>query len=425
MKVMLTFGGMPPYLKALLDRIQSADGIDITAVLPSQGKGATIGRGVKTVEGGSFRTLHIPERRMCYGKAGFPDLPALVRGERPDLLVLGWPYFLQVSLQPSLRRAMREADTRLLIREIPFQTPPYGQIRAWFSRHPMYDENMRLLSRGPLFLLRQWITARLRRACYARACGTLNYSTAALDILPSYGVPPSRIHVTFNTTDTDTLWREREAAQDSPPLLPPAPNRLLHIGRLVAWKRTDLLIRAFADILPRHPDTELLIVGDGPELPCLRELAASLRLTAGGWETPTCGGLVRFVGAVHDPRRLGACMSESDIYVLAGMGGLSINDAMAYGLPVVCSVCDSTERDLLTDGVSGLFFREGDLSSLSSCLDRLLSSPDLRRRMGQAAEQVIREKINIRTVAQRYADAFRNSVDEETSQRGNKRTRGS
>jgi len=58
-------------------------------------------------------------------------------------------------------------------------------------------------------------------------------------------------------------------------------------------------------------------------------------------------------------------MSASSVYVLAGMGGLSINDAMAYGLPVICSVCDGTERDLVTHHGNGLFFRENNVVDLS------------------------------------------------------------
>lgn len=64
---------------------------------------------------------------------------------------------------------------------------------------------------------------------------------------------------------------------------------------------------------------------------------------------------IRFIGAVYDPEKLGAYMNESTVYVLAGMGGLSINDAMTYGMPVLCSVCDGTERDLVIDGKNGFF----------------------------------------------------------------------
>lgn len=406
MKVLLTFGGMPHYLNAMLEKLQTK-GADITVVSPQKGN-ATIGKGVKMVEEGAYRHLNTQEKKMYYGKSGFPALPDIIADERPDIVVLGWPYFLQVFFQPSLRRALKRCGARLVIREIPFQTPPYGQIRDYFRQHPMYDEGMRLLSTGKAFYLRQWLTARIRKYCYARVAGTLNYSTAAYDILPSYGVKREQIHVTYNSTDTEALWREKAAVLAAPALLPPSERRLLHIGRLVKWKRVDLLIEAFARTLTQYPDAELVIVGNGPELDNLKKQAASLGLPLRSKEENGVDGrgCVRFIGAVYDPKELGAYMNEATVYVLAGMGGLSINDAMTYALPVVCSVCDSTERDLVTDGRNGLFFRDGDADSLTEKILQLLASPQECRRMGQESERIIREQINIDTVSERYLKAF-------------------
>lgn len=406
MKVLFTFGGMPHYLNAMLEKLQTK-GADITVVSPQKGN-ATIGKGVKMVEEGAYRHLNTQEKKMYYGKSGFPALPGIIADERPDIVVLGWPYFLQVFFQPSLRRALKRCGARLVIREIPFQTPPYGQIRDYFHQHPMYDEGMRLLSTGKAFYLRQWLTARIRKYCYARVAGTLNYSTVAYDVLPSYGVKREQIHVTYNSTDTEALWREKAAVLAAPALLPPSERRLLHIGRLVKWKRVDLLIEAFARTLTQYPDAELVIVGNGPELDNLKNQAASLGLPLRSKEENGVDGrgCVRFIGAVYDPKELGAYMNEATVYVLAGMGGLSINDAMTYALPVVCSVCDSTERDLVTDGRNGLFFRDGDADSLTEKILQLLASPQECRRMGQESERIIREQINIDTVSERYLKAF-------------------
>lgn len=400
MKVLFTFGGIPHYLNAMLNKLH-AKGMEITVITPQKGN-ATIGKGVKMVEGGTYKHLTTPEKKMFYGKTAYPALPEIVRQEHPDIVVMGWPYFLQVFFQPQLRKAMKACDSRLVIREIPFQTPPYGRIKEYFRENPMYDENMRLMSRGTAFYLRQWLTAFVRKYCYARVSGTLNYSTAAYDIIPSYGVDKKQIHVTYNSTDTEALLAEKESVLASEPLLPKSERRLLHIGRLVKWKRVDLLIDAFARIVKRYPDAELLIVGDGPELNNLKQQAADLHLQ----------DYIRFTGAVYDPKALGAYMNESTVYVLAGMGGLSINDAMTYGLPVLCSVCDSTERDLVIDSKNGYFFREGDVESLAEKIDQLFASPDCCREMGKESERMIREKININTVSERYLKAFKEIMNE-------------
>lgn len=395
MKVLFTFGGIPHYLNALLNRLH-AKGVEITVVTPQEGN-STIGKGVKMVEGGAYKHLTTPEKKMFYGKSAYPALPEIIRDEQPDIVVMGWPYFLQVFFQPRLRRTMKECSARLMIREIPFQTPPYGKIKEYFHAHPMYDENMRLLSRGKAFYLRQWLTAKIRKYCYARAVGTLNYSTVAYDILPSYGVKREQIHVTYNSTDTAALYDQREAVIEAEPLLPESKKRLLHIGRLVKWKRVDLLIDAFARVMITDHDAELVIVGDGPEMENLKQQVEKLKLKDS----------VRFTGAVYDPKILGAYMAESNVYVLAGMGGLSINDAMTYGMPVICSVCDGTERDLVIDGVNGHIFREGDVDSLTEKILMLLPFPSRYKKLGQESEDIICKKINIETVTNRYLEAFK------------------
>ncbi len=51
---------------------------------------------------------------------------------------------------------------------------------------------------------------------------------------------------------------------------------ILSVARQYRRKNTRSLLRAFAGLLPTHPDAELRIVGEGPELPALRSLAGEL-----------------------------------------------------------------------------------------------------------------------------------------------------
>ena len=64
MKVLFTFGGIPHYLNAMLNRLQ-AKGVEITVVSPKKGN-TTIGKGVKMVEGGTYKHLTTPEKKMFY-----------------------------------------------------------------------------------------------------------------------------------------------------------------------------------------------------------------------------------------------------------------------------------------------------------------------------------------------------------------------
>ena len=394
MKVAFTMGGITHYLSPLLDKIVKKD-IDVVVVIPYVKDNKTIGKGVKLVDKEAlYRVRYSTAERGWYGKTALIDLKTILSDEKPDILVLGWPYFLQYFFDRQLRLLMKKNNIKLIIREIPFQVPPFGQL-GYFKENPVYDENMVLQSKGMSFFVRALCTMYIRKFVYKHADATINYASCAYDILPSYGVNKDKIFVTYNTPDTESLMRLREKVSSMPPLLEKK-QRILHIGRLVKWKRVDLLIDAYAKICSNFPNSELTIIGNGPEMENLQSLAENLGLK----------DRVVFVGAIYDPFTLGQYMHESSIYVLAGMGGLSINEAMCYSLPVVCSVCDGTEKDLVQDGVNGSYFENGNVDSLAKCIEKLLKNPQAIKDFGEMSFRKIRNDINLDTVSSRFVETF-------------------
>ncbi|ETK12582.1 hypothetical protein T235_08430 [Tannerella sp. oral taxon BU063 isolate Cell 8/11] len=282
-------------------------------------------------------------KKKWYGKHALIDLKDILMKEKPDVLVLVWPYLLHLFFDRTILYVMNRNNIRLVIREIPFQTPPFGKL-DYFAHHPAYDEDLNLLSTGFLFKVRAWSTMYIRRFIYQRAHAYIAYYSQAKNIVLSYGLSSTAFFY-GNTTDTDSLLSIREVLIGKP-LLMDKRRRILHIGRLVKWKKVDLLIKAFSLIVERYRDSELVIVGDGPEKDALIKRAIDLGLR----------DKIIFTGAVYDLIELAQYMNESSVYVLAGMGGLSINDAMCFSLPIICSVCDGTEKDLVFEGENGFFF---------------------------------------------------------------------
>ncbi|MCL2289908.1 MAG: glycosyltransferase family 4 protein [Bacteroidetes bacterium] len=397
MRVLFVNYCLPAYLHPLLERLV-AKGCEIVMLLPGNDDN-NIGEGVKLsdVQNISYKIRYSRSKKMWYGKHALIDLKHIIEQEQPDILLITYPYFLHLFFDRSIIKLLNRNNIRLVIREIPFQVPPFGKIKSYFSQRPLYNENMESKSSGILFFIKQWGLMHIRKYVYSKAAATMNYSTAAYDILPSYGVDEKNIHVTYNTTDTEALIKERSFIQTEPKILPPNNYRLLHVGRLVKWKRVDLLIQAVKKLVNSFPTLQLVIIGDGPEKENLIQQAIDNGIDSH----------ILFAGGVHDPKMLGKYMNEATIYVLAGMGGLSINDAMTYGLPVVCSVCDSTERDLVRHGENGFFFKENDVNSLVQVLDQLLRSPELCKQMGEKSKQIIENEINLETVTNRYYQAFK------------------
>lgn len=399
MKVLYANPMIAAYTHPVLERIVSR-GCELVMLLP-QNDDKTVGAGVKRAEAKktSYRICYSRSKTKWYGKPALIDLKCILSEEKPDILMIGWPYFLHLFFDRSILNLMKKNKIRLIIQEIPFQTPPFGKL-GYFKKHPVYNENMELQSHGLSFYLRAMLTMWMRRYIYKKADATVNYASCAYDILPSYGVKREDIFVRYNTSDTDTLFEQRKEVLSTPPILKICP-RILHIGRLVKWKKVDLLVEAFQKISDKYPDAELVIIGDGPERETLEQQVLKL-----GLKDRTV-----FTGAIYDPLALGQYMHESSVYVLAGMGGLSINDAMCFSLPVICSVCDGTEKDLITDGVNGYIFQEGNVDSLAYKIDLVLSDKEKAKTMGEASYRVIKEKINLDTVSQRYLDAFSYVMD--------------
>ena len=71
MKVLYTFGGMPHYLNAMLNKLQ-AKGVDIVVVTPQKGN-ASIGKGVKMVESGSYKRLTRRENSLSPTAGNYPE----------------------------------------------------------------------------------------------------------------------------------------------------------------------------------------------------------------------------------------------------------------------------------------------------------------------------------------------------------------
>lgn len=400
MKILYVNTTITHYNHPLLNKI-ATKGCQLTMLIPQKNHN-TVGVGVKENEKEDrlYNLITTPCKKSWYGKDYLPKLKQVIQTVCPDVLLIGWPYMLQLFFCPSILRFLKKHSIKLILHEIPFQVPPYGQL-SYFKNHPVYNESMQLLSTGVKFAINAWVLMHIRKYLYKKADASLNYCTYGKEVWPTYGVPQEKIFVRYNSGDTEALFATKNQVIDAPNVLPVCDNRILHIGRLVAWKRVDLLIEAYEKVFEQYPYSELTIVGNGPEMQKLKQQAEKSRAVRN----------IRFVGGVYEPFELGRYMNESSVYVLAGMGGLSINDAMCYELPVICSVCDGTEKDLIEDGKNGYFFKEDDADDLAAKIIMVLSNKDKRQQMGKESLRIIREKININKVAKNYYHVFKSVLN--------------
>ncbi|MFD3697665.1 glycosyltransferase [Streptomyces sp. NPDC058646] len=187
------------------------------------------------------------------------------------------------------------------------------------------------------------------------------------------------------TAEDADLWiragMENVGSMPNPlPFMPPAPaprtaKVVASVGRLAFEKGVDLLLDAWADAAPQHPDWVLRIYGAGVEEQALRAHCTSLGLDDS----------VEWVGSTDDV--LGA-LREASVFAQASRAEgfpITLLEAMAAGVPVAAFDCAPGVREIVEHGEDGLLARLGNTMELAGHLSVLMSDPELRDRLGDSA----------------------------------------
>jgi glycosyltransferase involved in cell wall biosynthesis len=215
------------------------------------------------------------------------------------------------------------------------------------------------------------------------------YSRQGAEEYRQVGLPAERIFVAPNAV----VPRPVEPAPERPDVFAGDRPTLLFVGRLQSRKRIDLLLQACAR-LESHP--RLWVVGDGPAREYYEHLAAD--------EYPD----TQFFGA-HHGAELEPYFLAADLFVLPGTGGLAVQQAMTYALPVVVAEGDGTQSDLVRPG-NGWQVKPGSLDELTAGLSNALSDIGRLRRMGRESFRIVREEINLEKMVEVFAAAIKSVI---------------
>lgn len=188
-----------------------------------------------------------------------------------------------------------------------------------------------------------------------------------------------------------------------------SPFRILSAGTLLRIKGFHLAIGAFTEFAGKYPDTELIIVGDGPDAGYLGDLARD-----SGVEEK-----VRFEGWM--PReRLMQQMASSDVFLFAGLrdgGGEVVIEAMSMGSPVVCF--DLGGPALHVTDASGIKIPATSpkraVHEMALALERLFLNGPLRESMGKAARKRAEEVYHWDRAGERLLDIYKKAISNESS----------
>ena len=222
---------------------------------------------------------------------------------------------------------------------------------------------------------RRTIGDRLRGALYRRAEAVIVVSQAmAGDLVPRFGLAPSRVRVIRNPVVTPALASLAQAPCPHPWLQEGTPV-IVGMGRFTRQKDFPTLLRAFARLRAQHP-VRLVLLGDGAGWTDCAALAEALGIASD----------VLLPGFVANPY---AWLARARLFVLSSRWEGSPNalaEALALGVPSVATDCLSGPRELLAGGRYGPLVPVGDAPALTGAMAATLAAPLAAATLRQAMQ---------------------------------------
>ncbi len=228
-----------------------------------------------------------------------------------------------------------------------------------------------------------FLRRRIRHWLIGQCAGAIGESSHARDAFIHYGADKARILVATMPLDVTGLHSQilslRHTVEHLALHARFTKPVLLSIGQIIPRKGYQELFAIYERLIMTHPQTSLLIVGDGPDRPRLEAMTRQR-----GWNQ------VHFVGFIQ-ARDLPRYFAVSDAFIfhtLYDPFGLVLSEAMAAEVPVVSSIHAMATHDLVEEGITGFRIdpREAELSAQT--LRHLFDmSAEQRARLVRAAYQ--------------------------------------
>jgi len=225
------------------------------------------------------------------------------------------------------------------------------------------------------------------------------YGKIAKEYIMSFGIPPEKIFIAQNTIDTSYIKEEISKYNDE--ILRKEKERLnlqgkkiiLYVGAIEKRKKIENLLIAFKKIKTQYSDVVLLIIGDGDYKKNIEDFIKTYQLRD-----------VYLLGRITE--RVGLYFMLSDVVVLPGWSSLAVNQAMAYGKPVITVPYGGPEYELVEDGKTGYIVERDNIEQLSFAILRILKDDNLRKIMWSNARAKINQVANVENMIEKIYEAI-------------------
>lgn len=183
--------------------------------------------------------------------------------------------------------------------------------------------------------------------------------------------------------------------------LKPGVPRVLYVGRVDPEKSISNVVTAFAGVLEKIPEAELVIVGDGTDRRHLIDLAKSLGIEKN----------VKFPGRIMPPDVIDIYNSAT-VFATASeteTQGIVLIEAAATGLPLV-AVDAGAVRELCQNKKNGVLCKPRDIEEMTGALVKILQDKELQKKYGRASLEIAK-KHDLNHTLKRFVEIYAEAID--------------
>ena len=212
--------------------------------------------------------------------------------------------------------------------------------------------------------------------------------------LMNIGIDENKIFIAQNTINIERIF---SLDFDRAGSVSPDTYTILFVGALISEKNLDLAIRAVARLVREGFRIKFNIIGQGAIIGELKSIVTDEQME----------DYIFVLGPKYDSE-LSSFFIAADLFILPGTGGLAINEAMAYGLPIISTIGDGTVADLLVENQNGYFLDDlPDVDNIYlTCRKAITRSKPQLLEMGQRSRQIVGEKATL----QKMVSGFKSAV---------------
>ena len=225
----------------------------------------------------------------------------------------------------------------------------------------------------------------------------ITYSSVGKRYFKSLGIDDDKIIVAVNVIDTESKLKEIQQLTDTKELQEVYRQYdfvSLFVGALTKEKSIERLLIAQKKLEDKNLNIGTIIVGDGSHREVLEKEAKRLKLKR-----------VDFVGKkISDSYKY---FSLAKLFVLPGLGGLAISEAMCYGLPIIASIGDGCEVDLVSKE-NGIVDKDMTPDKLADYIQYFYDNREITMTFGEKSKEVIKHQYN----SQNYIKMIKHAIND-------------